>query len=124
MEIPEKLLSVLEKEGFVAIVSLGKDSPHLVNTWNTYISFSKENDFLIPVGGMKQTERNVEMNKNILVSLGSREVMGFHSMGTGFLIKAEADFLYSGEIFDEKKQKFPWLRAVLVLRPIEITQTL
>jgi hypothetical protein len=34
--IPEKLPEVLKKDGVVAIAALGKDGPHMVNTWNSY----------------------------------------------------------------------------------------
>ncbi len=33
--IPEKLLEIIKKYGVVAIATLGKDGPHMVNTWNT-----------------------------------------------------------------------------------------
>ena len=36
MEIPEKLTQVLEKDGVVAIATLGQAGPHMVNTWNSY----------------------------------------------------------------------------------------
>jgi hypothetical protein len=35
--IPEKLLEIMKKDGVVAIATLGKDGPHMVNTWNSYI---------------------------------------------------------------------------------------
>jgi hypothetical protein len=35
--IPEKLLEIMKQDGIVAISTLGKDGPHLVNTWNGYI---------------------------------------------------------------------------------------
>lgn len=48
MEIPEKLLEVLEKDGVVAIATLGPDGPHMVNTWNSYIRVSEDGRLLIP----------------------------------------------------------------------------
>jgi hypothetical protein len=35
--IPEKLLEIMKKDGVVAIATLGKDGPHMVNTWNSYV---------------------------------------------------------------------------------------
>ena len=35
MEIPDKMTQVLEKDGVVAIATLGQDGPHMVNTWNS-----------------------------------------------------------------------------------------
>ena len=35
--IPEKLLEIMKKDGVVAIATLGKEGPHLVNTWHSYV---------------------------------------------------------------------------------------
>jgi hypothetical protein len=32
MDIPDKLLEIMKQDGVVAIATLGKDEPHLVNT--------------------------------------------------------------------------------------------
>lgn len=120
--IPEKMLDVLKHEGVVSIVSQAKEV-HVVNTWNSYINISQGN-LLIPAGRMNQTEENIKENENILLTLGSREVEGFHSMGTGFLIEGTGIFLYEGQDYDLTKEKFPWLRAELKIRPREIRQTL
>ncbi len=124
MEIPVKMLEVLTYEGVVAIASQGDTTPHLVNTWNSYIEVSEKKSLLIPAGGMKVTEENVKKNNVVYITLGSRKVDGFHSKGTGFYIVARAEFLYKGDAYNSMKQKFPWLRAVLELQPTTITQTL
>jgi hypothetical protein len=122
--IPEKMLAVLKNEGVVAIVTQGADDAHVVNTWNSYIKITQDERLLGPVGGMNKTEANVKQNNKVLVTLGSREVEGFHSKGTGFLITGIAAFINQGTEFDEMKQKFPWARAALEIKPISITQTL
>lgn len=122
--IPEKMLEVLRYEGVVAIVTQGEEGPHVVNTWNSYIRITEDGKMLGPVGGMKKTEANIAHNDRVLVTLGSREVQGFHSMGTGFLIKGTAAFVHEGRGFEEVKQSFPWARAVLEIRPESVTQTL
>ncbi len=124
MEIPVKMNEVLKHEGVVAIVSQGESAPHVVNTWNSYITLKNNQYLLIPVGGMKVTESNITKNKNVFVTLGSREVEGFRSKGTGFLITATAEFIYDGAEFDSLKERFPWRRAVLRIKPATITQTL
>lgn len=58
--IPDKMLQVLKCEGVVAVVTMGDNSPHVVNTWNSYLSITQDDQLLIPVGGMIQTEANVE----------------------------------------------------------------
>lgn len=122
--ISVKMLDVLKNEGVVAIVSQGKNGPHVVNTWNSYIKITEDKRIIAPVGGMKVTESNIQENNNILMTIGSREVEGFHSMGTGFLITASASFAHEGSDYEHMKQSFPWARAIIVITPETITQTL
>lgn len=122
--IPEKLLQVLKLEGVVSIVTMGATAPHVVNTWNSYIQLTEDDHILIPVGGMIQTETNVERNPDVLITLGAREVDGFRGPGTGFLIQGTASFLNSGQLFDLVHKKYPWVRAVLEVSDVYATQTL
>ncbi len=124
MEIPEKLTQVLEKDGVVAIATLGQNGPHMVNTWNSYIRVTEDGRLLIPAGYMQVTEANVDFNDQVLVTLGSSKVAGLHGAGTGFLIKGTATFIASGPDFDVLKAKFAWARATLAISPDSITQTL
>lgn len=122
--IPDKLLEVLKHEGVVAIATQGQDGPHLVNTWNSYLQISQDGSLLIPVGAMVATEANLAKNKQVLVTLGSREVEGLRGPGTGFLIKGSATFMKSGTEFDTVKQKFPWARAALKVSDVSASQTI
>ncbi len=79
---------------------------------------------MIPAGRMKQTEENLKENDKVKLTLGSREVQGFYSQGTGFLILGRGEFIYEGKDFDTLKESFPWIRAGLRISPIEISQTL
>ncbi len=122
--IPAKFKEVLMHEGVVSIVTQGSKGAHIINTWNSYLKITEDGRLLAPVGGMNTTESNVKQNNQILMTLGSREVQGFHSKGTGFLLKATATFVYIGVEFDAMKQKFSWARALLEIKPESITQTL
>ena len=124
MEIPEKMTQVLEKDGVVAIATLGQDGPHMVNTWNSYIRVTNDGRLLIPAGYMQRTEANVAFNEQVLVTLGSSKVAGLHGAGTGFLIKGRAAFITSGPDYEVLKAKFAWARATLAIIPDSITQTL
>lgn len=124
MEIPGKLREVLKNEGVVSIVTQGEREPHVANSWNSYLTITSEGNLLIPVGGMNVTESNISRNANVLVTMGSREVHGLNSQGAGFLIHATAMFLFQGNEFDNMKQSFPWARAVLLIKPVTIKQTL
>lgn len=109
----EKLLEVISKEGVVAIVSWSNSEPHVINTWNSYVNVTPDDRILIPAGGMQRTQKNVEQNNNVKITLGSKEVMGFQYPGAGFLIEGTAKFVASGSDFDMMKAKFPWLSRVL-----------
>ena len=120
---PEKLLEILKKDGIVAIATLGRDGPHLVNTWTSYVRISADGRLLIPAGYMHRTEANVAFNPDVLITLASSKVQGLHGAGAGFLVKGKAAFITSGPDFDLLKSKFDWLRATLAVTPDSITQT-
>ena len=122
--IPNKLLEVLDHEGVVAIATLGESGIHMVNTWNSYLKITEDGRITGPVGGMRSTEANISRNNKIVMTMGSREVQGFHSKGTGFLIQGKMVFVIGGSEFDELKQRFSWARAMFEIRPDSITQTL
>jgi hypothetical protein len=121
--ITDKLLEVMKQDGVVAIATLGPDGPHMVNTWNSYITISADGRLLIPAGYMYRTEANIAFNKNVLITLGSSKVTGNHGPGAGFLIKGTAVFIASGPDFDFMKSKFAWLRATLAVTIDSVTQT-
>jgi hypothetical protein len=72
--IPEKLLEIMKQDGVVAIAALGKDGPHMVNTWNSYLRISPDGLLFIPAGYMNKTEVNVAHNPDVLITLGSSKV--------------------------------------------------
>ncbi|MBF0501370.1 MAG: pyridoxamine 5'-phosphate oxidase family protein [Candidatus Riflebacteria bacterium] len=122
--ITKKLLEVMEKEGVVSIVSWAENDAHVVNTWNSYLVLTGENRILIPAYAMRKTEKNTIKNPRVKVTLGSKEVMGHRSMGTGFLLTGEAKFLSEGSEFDMMKAKFSFLTRVLEISVASVTQTL
>jgi hypothetical protein len=122
--IPEKLLEVMKQDGVVAIATLGKDGPHMVNTWNSYLRTTEDGRLLIPAGYMQRTEANVAFNPQVLITLGSSKIKGLHGPGTGFLIKGTAAFVTSGPDFDLLKETFKWLRATMVVTIESATQTI
>lgn len=124
MNIPEKLLEVLKKDGVVAIATQGPEGPHMVNTWNSYIRVSEDGRLLIPAGYFHHTEANIAANHKVLVTLGSSKVQGFNGPGTGFLLKGTAAFLAAGPEFEATKARFGWARATLAITIDSATQTL
>jgi hypothetical protein len=122
--IPEKLLEILKQDGVVAIATAGKDGPHLVNTWNSYVRISPDGRMFIPAGYMYTTEANLADDPSVLITLGSSKVQGLRGAGTGYLIKGKAEFISSGPDFDFMKASFGWLRATLAITIESATQTL
>lgn len=120
----EKFYEVISHEGVVSIVSWSNGDAHVVNTWNSYLNTVQDYKLLIPAAGMRKTESNINVNKRVKVTLGSREVMGYRSMGTGFLIEGTAKFLESGAEFDMMKEKYPFLSRVLEITVTSLKQTL
>ena len=119
----EKFFDVVSHEGVVAIVSSGDEGAHVVNTWNSYLVI-KENRILIPAAGMRKTQKNVEQNNKVKVTVGSKEVMGYQYMGTGFLIEGTAKFVESGSDYELMKEKYPFLSRVLEITVESAKQTL
>jgi len=96
-KLPEKFYDVLLHEGVVAIVSWADGEPHVVNTWNSYLVVTDDERILIPAYGMRKTEKNVNVNNKVKLTLGSKEVIGFQNyQGTGFIIEGTAAYLESG----------------------------
>jgi hypothetical protein len=122
--LTDKFFEVINKEGVVSIVSMGIDEPHVVNTWNSYLQVTSDERILIPAAGMRRTQKNVEQNDKVKLTLGSKEVMGYKYLGTGFLIEGTAKFVESGLEFDMMKEKFSFLSRVLEITVTSAKQTL
>lgn len=112
-KLSEKFLEVIQHEGVVAIMSWGVE-PHLVNTWNSYLVVTEDERILIPAYGFRKTQKNIEVNNKVKITLGSKDVLGYKDYpGTGFLVDGTARYIESGEEFDRMKSKFSFLTRVL-----------
>jgi hypothetical protein len=120
----EKFLEVLKYEGVVSIVTCSNNEAHVVNTWNSYLVIVDENKILIPAAAMIKTEENITANPKVKLTLGSKEVMGYRYMGTGFILEGTAKFLKDGEHFNMMSEKFPFLTRVLEVTVNSCKQTL
>ena len=113
MKLSAKFFEVLEHEGVVSIMSWGIE-PHLVNTWNSYLVVTEDERILIPAYGFRKTQKNVELNNQIQLALGSKDVLGYKDYpGTGFIITGTARYIESGDEYDMMKEKFSFLTRVL-----------
>lgn len=112
-KLSETFLEVIKHEGVVSIMSWGVE-PHLVNTWNSYLVITEDERILIPAYGFRKTQKNIEINNKVKISLGSKDVLGYKNYpGTGFMIAGTASYIESGEEFDMMKSKFSFLTRVL-----------
>ena len=62
--------------------------------------------------------------KNVLLTLGTKEIEGKMGPGTGYFIKGTARFMDSGPAFDMMKQKFSWANRVLEVTVSSVKQTI
>ncbi|MBM7868741.1 hypothetical protein JOC70_000210 [Clostridium pascui] len=122
--LTEKFYDVLKKEGVVSIVSCSNNEAHVCNTWNSYLVIVDENKILIPAAAMIKTEENVNINPKVKLTIGSKEVMGYNYMGTGFLLEGTAKFLKDGENFKMMREKYSFLTRVLEVTVSSCKQTL
>lgn len=124
--IDEKLMEVLTTppDAALAIVTQGVNEPHVVNSWNSYVQVTGEGKLLIPAGRMSETEKNIERDNKVKLTITNRDVQGKSYKGTGFLINGTAAFTKEGSDFDLIKAKFPWARAVLTIIIESAEQTL
>ena len=125
IKLPPKFYDVLNHEGVVAIVSWGEGEPHVVNTWNSFLVVTEDERILIPAYGMRKTEKNVNVNNRVKLTVGSKEVVGYKDyQGTGFLIDGTASYLESGSTYDMMKEKFSFLTRVIEITVTAIKQTI
>jgi hypothetical protein len=88
--------------------------PHLVNTWNSYLVVTDDERILIPAYGFRKTQKNIDVNNKVKLSLRSKDVLGYKDyQGTGFLIDGTARYFESGDEYEMMKSKFSWLNRVL-----------
>jgi hypothetical protein len=112
-KLTDKFFEVLGHEGVVSIMSWGVE-PHLVNTWNSYLVVTEDQRILIPAYGFRKTQKNIEVNNKVKMTLGSKDVLGYKDYpGTGFLISGIASYIESGKEYEMMKDKFSFLTRVL-----------
>ncbi len=125
VKLSEKFHEVLQHEGVVAIVSWNSEEAHVANTWNSYLVVTDDERILIPAYGLRKTQKNIDVNGLIKLTLGSKEVLGYKDyQGTGFLVTGTARYLNSGEEYDMMKEKFSFLTRVLEVTVTKAKQTL
>lgn len=123
-KLTDKFFEVIKHEGVVSIVSWGVET-HVVNTWNSFLVVTQDGRILIPAYGFRKTEKNVNVNNQVKLTLGSKEVLGYKDYpGTGFLIDGTARYISSGKEYESMKEKFSFLTRVLEVTVVSAKQML
>ena len=118
----EIFMEVISKEGIVSITTCADNEAHVVNTWNSYVSF-KDNNIFLPVAGMNKMEEILENENRVIVVIGTKELMGLHGMGMGVKIVGKAKIFQDIEEYKIMKTKFEWARAVMKIEILDAYQT-
>lgn len=124
MILNEHFYNTIQHQGIVTIITWENNNVHASNTWNSYLRIVENNIILIPAAAMIQTEKNIRINPNVKLILGSHEVMGYKYMGTGFLLTGTAQFLTEGEYYTMMLNEFSFLTRVLAITVQTCKQTL
>ena len=120
----ESFIEVLNHEGVVSVTSWANEKVHVANTWNSYLFLTADNRILIPAAWFNKTQKNVDVQNKVIVTLGSHEVQGIMGMGTGFAVDGTAKFLTEGADYDMMKEKYSFLTRVLEITPEKVRQTI
>ncbi|WP_320968891.1 pyridoxamine 5'-phosphate oxidase family protein [Hungatella effluvii] len=120
----ESFIEVLNHEGVVSVTSWANEKVHVANTWNSYLFLTADNRILIPAAWFNKTQKNVDVQNKVIVTLGSHEVQGKMGMGTGFAVDGTAKFLTEGADYDMMKEKYSFLTRVLEITPEKVRQTI
>jgi len=114
---------VCEATEFLALVTSGRDGPHVVGNWGDYMRVLGigADTIVLPAGRYHQTEANLREDSRIQVLVASHKVQGSRKPGQGYLLSGTAEVVASGEAMERVKAKFPWARGALVIH-IEAVQ--
>lgn len=119
----EKFLEVMAHEGVVTIISSSQEAPsfHAVNTWNSYVHIQGDTLY-IPAAGMHSIQEDMAANDELLLTMGSKEVVGTVGPGAGFHVRGRGYFVDSGAIYDKMYAEMPFLTRVLAVKVADVQQ--
>ncbi|GFZ27504.1 pyridoxamine 5'-phosphate oxidase family protein [Lactobacillus corticis] len=119
----QTFLQVLEHEGPVTIIAPYASPAPVVNTWMSYVKLnSEQTELYLPAAGMRSIEHVLPDDDRLLLTFGSKAVMGTEGPGAGFHVSGKGYFIADGPIYEEMKEQFPWLRKVLAVKITAVTQ--
>ncbi len=110
---------VLAKTEWVGIITGDQQQPHVVANWGDYIRTLSEpgsDTLVMPAGRYHRTEANLRRDNRVQVILASRQVVGTHGLGQGYLLSGEGEIHITGPLAERAKSRYPWARGALVIR--------
>lgn len=110
---------VLGKTEWVGIVTWDGQQPHVVANWGDYIRALSEvgsDTLVMPAGHYRRTEANLARDPRVQVILASRQVVGSHGPGQGYLLSGEGEIQLTGPLAERAKARFAWARGAFVIR--------
>lgn len=110
------------RESAATIVTYTEEGPHIANTWNSYMKLADNNLLYIPAGGFIETQKNLNTNNKIMLSISNPEIQGFEYPGTGVVVEGTGEIVCDGEVVEQCKEQFPWIRGVLVVTIDKVAQ--
>lgn len=110
--ITESVRAVLAQEGSATFVTAGPEGPHLVATWQSYLTILDDQTIAFPAGGYRQTEANLKANPSLQMIIGSRLPSG----ALGFRLSGKAEIQTGTPVHAQLKERFPWCRGAVILR--------
>lgn len=121
-KLTKNFLEILPDETPVTIIT-GNQNPSVVNTWSHYIEVIDDNTMLIPAAGMHSVQNDIEkQGSQLILTFGSHKKEGSAGLGRGYHIHGNGEFAENGKYFDQMKEKFPWIRAVLIIHVSKLEQ--
>ncbi|HJE96675.1 MAG TPA: pyridoxamine 5'-phosphate oxidase family protein [Ligilactobacillus acidipiscis] len=113
-QLDKKFLEALKHEGPATIVTFNATPAGVVNTWMSYIMLDEENNLMyIPAAGMHSIEDDFTTDNHIVITVGSKDVIGTVGPGAGFYVYGLGTFITTGPAYEKMKKSFPWIRKCL-----------
>jgi hypothetical protein len=112
---------VMDTVEVVTIGTCGEDGVHLVATWGDYVrklGVQEGDVILVPAGGYRKTEENLQANPQVEVLAASREA------GTGFRLSGRGELQTAGPWADKVKREYSWARGALAIRVEKVQKLL
>ncbi len=119
--INEAVRAVLSQEGSATFVTNGPAGPHLVATWQSFLTLLDDQTLAFPAGGYRQTESNLLQGSPVQMVVGSRLPSG---TAAGYRLTGTAALESGTPVHAQLQERFPWCRSAVVMRVTQVDKLL